>query len=77
MGAAPPVYVDGNEIGEGGAGLSSTLTMNHITIADHTAAPTVNGNISHDPQFVDAARHDYRLKPCAGGMKFGFEDDME
>lgn len=43
-GAVPPVYVDGNETGEGGAGLSSTLTMNHVTIADHTAMPTVNGN---------------------------------
>lgn len=125
-GAVPPVYVDGNEVGEGGAGKSSTLTMNHVTIADHTATPTVNGNavsvtwnskviikhcvfwnnggddvdadgtskaivsdtlsqevlqgtgnVSHDPQFVDAAEHDYRMMRNAGGVKRGFEDDTE
>lgn len=124
-GAVPPVYVDGNEVGDGGAGKSSTLTMNRVTIADHNHVPTVNGNavsvtwnskviinscvfwnnggddveadgtsraivtdtlsqeslpgsgnVSRDPQFVDAARHDYRLRPTtAGRMNLGFEDD--
>jgi hypothetical protein len=43
-GAVPPVYVDGNETGEGGAGKSSTLTVNHVTIADHVCEPTGKGN---------------------------------
>jgi hypothetical protein len=129
-GAVPPVYVDGNETGEGGAGLSSTLMVDHVTIADHSGMPTVNGNaitvtwnskvtiknsvfwnnggddveadgtskaivshtlsqeslpgignVSRDPQFVDAARHDYRLRTPADGnsgrANLGFEDDAE
>lgn len=38
-GAVSPVYVDGSD-----DGLSSTLTMNHTTIADHTSNPPVAGS---------------------------------
>ncbi|MGE0653490.1 MAG: right-handed parallel beta-helix repeat-containing protein, partial [Alphaproteobacteria bacterium] len=38
-GEGAAVYVDGNEDGTG-----SSLTLNHVTIADHTSTPMVNGN---------------------------------
>lgn len=38
-GEGAPVYVDGNE-----NGTSSSLTLNHVTIADHTSTPMVKGN---------------------------------
>lgn len=38
-GEGAPVYVDGNENGTG-----SSLTLNHVTIADHASTPMVKGN---------------------------------
>ena len=38
-GEGAPVYVDGNEDGTG-----STLSLNHVTIADHTSTPMAKGN---------------------------------
>lgn len=38
-GAVPPIYVDGSAEGFG-----STLTVTHVTVADHTCDPTVPGN---------------------------------
>ncbi|WP_254509256.1 right-handed parallel beta-helix repeat-containing protein [Anatilimnocola floriformis] len=38
-GEGAAVYVDGNE-----DGTSSTLTLNHVTIADHTSTPMAKGN---------------------------------
>jgi hypothetical protein len=113
------VYVDGNE-----NNIGSTLTLNHVTIADHAFNPEVrgnavkatwnskvvvknsilwnnggddveadarsrltvrntlsqepiagSGNFSKDPRFVNAAGHDYRLRPDSPAVGVAVADE--